>query len=154
MPLEIERKYLVKDSSWKNQGAEPVRLCQKYVALNPSIKGVIRLRIAGKKAFLTLKTPQKDCVRGEYEYEIPVKDAEEMMAEFCPGGAVDKLRYRIEFKGHIWEIDEFLGSYKGLVIAEIELSDINEPFDIPPWVGKDVTGDFHYSNSYLAEHVK
>ncbi|MBQ7403959.1 MAG: CYTH domain-containing protein [Lentisphaeria bacterium] len=154
MPLEIEHKYLVKDSSWKNSAMSPVRMCQKYVALNPALKGVIRIRIAGEKAYLTLKTPQKDCVRGEYEYEIPLEDANDLMNEFCPGGSVDKLRYRVEYRGHIWEVDEFLGCYQGLVLAEIELKSPEESFELPAWAGEDVTGDFHYSNSYLAEHAK
>lgn len=154
MPLEIERKYLVSGSGWKEHASAPVRLCQKYVPLGAELKGVIRIRIAGETAFLTLKTPQKDCVRGEYEYEIPVKEAEELMSQFCPGGAVDKLRYRVEHKGKIWEVDEFLGCYSGLILAEIELERADESFSVPEWIGTEVSGDFHYSNSYLAEHAK
>lgn len=154
MPLEIERKFLVKDDSWRSSASEPVRICQKYITLNPGLKGVIRLRIAGDSAFLTLKTPQSGFTRGEYEYEIPVSEAEELMRGFCPGGAVEKLRYRIDFQGHLWEIDEFFGGCAGLVLAEIELSFPDEQFPLPPWVGEEVTGDFRYSNSSLAERSK
>lgn len=154
MPLEIERKYLVAGTEWKSVASEPVRLCQKYIPLAPEQKGVVRIRIAGEKAFLTLKTPQNGISRGEFEYEIPLKDAEELMQTFCPGHAVDKLRYIVEYEGKKWEVDEFLGSHSGLILAEIELEDAEETFAVPPWVGKEVSGDFHYSNSYLAEHAK
>lgn len=154
MGLEIERKYLVASDGWRESASAPIRMCQKYVPLAESLKGVVRVRIAGEKAFLTLKTPQKNCVRGEYEYEIPVKDAEELMQHFCPGGAVEKLRYLVDYEGHRWEVDEFQGCYSGLVIAEIELNDASETFSLPPWIGKEVSSDFHYSNSYLAEHAK
>ena len=154
MAQEIERKYLVADQSWKEFASSPVRLCQKYIPLGEGVKGVIRIRIAGEKAFLTLKTPQSGCVRGEYEYEIPLKDAEELMGQFCPGRAVDKLRYFVEYEGKTWEIDEFLGCYSGLVLAEIELQSADESFAEPLWLGKEVSGDFHYSNSYLAEHAE
>ena len=152
MPLEIERKFLVTNQDWKRMTSKPVRLCQKYVPLGADLKGVIRLRIAGEKAFITLKTPQSGFVRGEYEYEIPVPDAEALMTQFCPSGGVEKLRYLVEFEGKRWEIDEFLGRHSGLVIAEIELESPDESFSSPPWLGKEVSGDFHYSNSYLSEH--
>ena len=154
MSLEIERKYLAANEDWKAFASNPVRLCQKYIPLGDGIKGVVRIRIAGDHAFLTLKTPQSGFVRGEYEYEIPVKDAEELMVQFCPGGSVDKLRYRVEYKGKVWEIDEFTGYYSGLVLAEIELNSADESFEVPPWIGREVSGDFHYSNSYLARHAK
>ena len=154
MPLEIERKFLVLNSDWKKNASDPVRLCQKYVPLGAELKGVIRIRIAGEKAFLTLKTPQSGCVRGEYEYEIPLTDADELMKEFCPSGGVEKFRYIVEYEGKRWEIDEFLGNHAGLVIAEIELTSADETFAFPPWIGKEVSGDFHYSNSYLAGLAK
>lgn len=154
MPLEIERKFLVLNSEWKKTASAPVRMCQKYVPLGAGLKGVIRIRIAGEHAFLTLKTPQSGCVRGEYEYGIPLSDAENLMKEFCPSGGVEKLRYLVEYEGKRWEVDEFIGVHAGLVIAEIELSSADEFFALPPWLGKEVSGDFHYSNSYLAEHSK
>ena len=154
MPLEIERKFLVNGDGWKRNASEPVRICQKYIPLGAGVKEVIRLRIAGDSAFLTLKTKQTGCVRGEYEYGIPVKDAEELMKVFCPGGAVEKLRYRVLHDGFLWVVDEFLGGYGGLVLAEIELKSADETFAFPPWIGREVTGDFHYSNSWLAENAK
>jgi adenylate cyclase len=152
MALEIERKFLVSNDSWKAEAGEPVRLCQKYVPLSEKVSGVIRLRIAGDRGFLTMKTPQKGISRGEFEYEIPVEDAESLMQQFCPSGGVGKLRYIVNYAGFRWEIDEFLGRHTGLVLAEIELPSEDAEFPLPPWIGTEVSGDFHYSNSYLSEH--
>ena len=154
MPLEIERKFLVADMSWKTNAQPPVRMCQKYVSLADGVPGVIRFRIAGEKAWITLKTPQKNFVRGEFEYEIPVEDAEALMKNFCPGGSVEKLRYSVVYQGKEWVIDEFLGCYSGLYLAEIELNSASEEFSLPPWIGEEVSGNFRYSNSYLAENAK
>ena len=153
MPLEIERKYLVNGDGWRKNASAPVRIRQKYIPLGAGLKEVIRLRIAGESAFLTLKTRQTGCVRGEYEYGIPPNDAEELMKVFCPGGTVEKLRYEVPHEGFLWVVDEFRGGYQGLVMAEIELKSADESFPPPPWLGREVTGDFHYSNSYLAENA-
>ena len=99
-----------------------------------------------------MKTPQKGVVRGEFEYEIPLADVEFLMKQFCPSGGVEKLRYIVNYAGFRWEVDEFLGRHAGLVLAEIELPFEETEFPLPPWIGTEVSGDFHYSNSYLSEH--
>ena len=148
MSKEIERKFLLKDDSWRAVGGTGVRYCQAYF---PLANGVLRVRLAGEQGYITLKSRTQGCTRDEFEYPIPAEDAEAMMKVFAPLPTVDKLRYRVDYAGHTWEIDEFLGVNKGLVIAEIELGSEAEPFVKPPWIGAEVTGDYHYYNSYLAK---
>lgn len=147
MGQEIERKFLVKDDTWK-QGANGVAYCQGY--LNTDKGRTVRVRIAGEKGYLTIKGPTQNGSRLEYEYTIPLEEAREMLERLCISPVVEKVRYTIEYDEHIWEIDEFSGENKGLVIAEIELEAIDQPFSRPPWVGDDVTDDPKYYNSNLA----
>lgn len=147
MALEIERKFLLLSEEWK-EGAVGVHYAQCY--LNQK-KSTIRVRIAGEKGFLTIKGKTKGISRKEFEYEIPLEDAREMF-EFSQTAVVEKYRYKIEYGGKIWEIDEFLGENAGLVVAEVELESENEEFEKPQWIGEEVTDDPRYRNSNLAEH--
>lgn len=149
MGKEIERKFLVKDGTYKTL-ADGILYYQGFLSL--SKERVVRVRIVGKKAFLTIKGVSKGPVRDEFEYEIPLKDAEYIINKICIKPAIIKKRYRISWKGFIWEVDEFLNENKGLVIAEIELEDENQVFDFPEWVGKEVTGEEKYYNACLVKH--
>ena len=146
MFLEIERKFLV--SSFVSDGLRSQKMTQAYLAKDGA---TVRVRIADEKAFLTIKGKTKGISRAEFEYEIPVKDAREMMnlAVYPP---VVKTRYYAEIDGKTWEVDVFEGENEGLVMAEIELSSENEDFTLPKWAVKEVTGDTRYYNSYLAKH--
>jgi len=150
MPLEIERKFLVEKDLWyavkKPAGKD---LIQVYLINEPG--RVIRIRVCDSEAYITIKGPAENAVRKEFEYSIPRKDALEIL-ELFNVKKIEKTRYKIEFKGHIWEVDEFFGENDGLVIAEIELKSPDEPFDKPPWLGEEVTEDHRYYNSYLVEH--
>ena len=150
MPLEIERKFLVEKDLWyavkKPAGKD---LIQVYLINEPG--RVIRIRVCDSEAYITIKGPAENAVRKEFEYSIPRKDALEIL-ELFNVKKIEKTRYKTEFKGHIWEVDEFFGENDGLVIAEIELKSPDEPFDKPPWLGEEVTEDHRYYNSYLVEH--
>lgn len=148
MGKEIERKFRVVGSDWKSL-ARPTRYRQGY--LSKDVKKNVRVREAGDKAFLTVKSAINHLERSEFEYEIPLADAHEMFA-LCEGALVEKLRYRIPISGHLWEVDEFLGSNQGLVIAEIELERVDEEFLKPDWLGEEVSHDPRYLNSSLAFH--
>lgn len=147
MAIEIERKYLVADPSIV-QGLTGVRLAQGYIADNGMW---VRVRIAGSAGFLTLKGPARGMSRAEFEYPIPLADAETLLAEHCAHGALDKVRYVLAVDGFDFEIDVFEGPLAGLVTAEVELAseDIQPP--APAWLGPEVTADLRYSNSQLAK---
>lgn len=149
MGLEIERKFLVQQALWApNVVGE--RLIQGYIAANGQQLSV-RVRIVAEQAWLNIKGRINDISRHEYEYEIPIKDAQELLMNFA-GNIVDKLRYKVEHKGHVWEVDEFLGENKGLLVAELELSSEGEQFAKPPWLGQEVSSDPRYLNTSLAKH--
>lgn len=147
MPVEIERKYLVRDTSVV-AGLTGVRMAQGYIADNGMW---VRVRIAGSQAFLTLKGPTRGMSRAEFEYPIPLADAETLLADHCSHGALDKVRYIVPVQGFDFEVDVFEGPLAGLVTAEIELTaeDIVPP--APDWLGTEVTGDLRYANSQLAK---
>lgn len=145
MPTEIERKYLVTGTAWRT--AEPLRICQGY--LNRDKHRTVRVRIAGAQGCLTVKGLTTGASRAEFEYPIPLADAEALLA-LCDGPCVDKLRHRVEHAGRLWEVDEFLGRNAGLVVAEVELADEHETVVLPPWAGREVTEDRRYFNSSLA----
>ncbi|MCF7791320.1 MAG: CYTH domain-containing protein [Victivallales bacterium] len=148
MGLEIERKFLVKNLNFL-KGVTGVKYSQGYIPSdgNPGL----RIRIAGDKGFITLKSNLKGIkVRREFEYEIPVKDAEEMLQFFCLKPYIEKYRYKLDINGRTWEIDVFEGDNKGLVLAEVELDDENQQVEKPEWIEKEVTGDCRYQNSSLA----
>lgn len=149
MALEIERKFLVTGEGWK-QGARPSKMVQGYI---PSGEGLaVRVRIEGDVAKFTLKGKKSDLVRLEYEYEIPMQDAQEILDELCSQPIIEKTRYYKKVGQHTWEIDVFEGENEGLVVAEIELSSVDEHFDKPDWVGEDVSTVKEYRNNYLATH--
>lgn len=146
MGVEIERKFLVCNEDWRSLGI-PVQYAQGYLAAD----GVrtVRIRIAGNDGFLTIKGASAGISRLEYEYAIPASDALEML-RLCTIPVITKYRTKIPYKGKIWEVDEFEGENEGLIMAEIELASEDESFDIPPWIGLEVTGDLRYFNSQLS----
>ena len=149
--MEIEHKYLVRKDLWyaiqKPVGTD---IRQGYLLTDPG--KTVRVRIAGTQAYLTIKGPSTNASRAEYEYPIPLSEANELM-QLCLQPVIEKVRYKIEHAGKIWEVDEFFGENDGLVIAEIELLSPDEKYEIPAWVGEDVTEDPRYYNAYLAEHA-
>ncbi|WP_299489748.1 CYTH domain-containing protein [Acaryochloris sp. IP29b_bin.137] len=148
MGIEIERKFLVISETWRSMGSG-VPLIQGYLAdSNPT---TVRVRIAGEKAFLTIKGKVQNLTRQEFEYKIPVADAQAMM-NLCYPRVVEKTRYKIAVSDLIWEIDEFSGTNQGLVLAEVELSAPDQSVILPDWVGQEVSDDPRYFNSYLAAH--
>ena len=148
MPLEIERKFLVDTRKW-NPTDKGTRLVQAYLSIDPN--PTVRVRIAGEKAFLTIKGRSKTISRPEYEYEIPVDEAQEMM-KLAISNPVEKTRYKIMHEGFLWEVDVFSEKNVGLVIAELELESENQAFPRPDWLLAEVSGDRRYYNSFLSEH--
>ena len=150
MHLEIERKFLVRKDLWyavhKPEGED---ILQGYLMSEPSL--TIRVRVTNTNCFLTIKGPTLNASREEYEFSIPQKDAREILDAFT-NNRIEKTRYRIEFEGKIWEIDEFFGDNEGLIIAEIELKEKDEIFKQPQWLGEEVSADERYMNSCLAGH--
>ena len=146
MSLEIERKFLVKDYSYREKYTEKRHLVQGYLSLNPD--ATVRIRISDDSAWVTIKSRNRGAVRNEWEYPIPVDDARQML-ELCQGGVLSKWRYIVPVEGLKWEIDEFEGHLAPLVVAEIELDDENEFFGKPGFIGREVTGNPHYYNSSL-----
>lgn len=149
MAREIERKFLVSGDGWR-PGALGVAYRQGYLAAGAGI--TVRARVAGERAWLTIKGPAAAGARDEYEYPIPVVDALEMLERLCAGGQVEKTRHRVPYAGNTWEVDEFLGENAPLVVAEVELDRIDAEVALPPWVGLEVTYDPRYTNAALARH--
>lgn len=149
MATEIERKFLVTDDSWRAL-AEGVHYCQGY--LNSAGGPTVRVRTIRQQGFLTIKGPTINAARLEYEYEIPYTDACEMLNRLAVSPLVEKYRYTIPYEGFVWEVDEFLGESKGLIFAEIELEQRDQVFSLPPWIGREVTGDPRYYNSSIARN--
>lgn len=146
MATEIERKFLVQGGSWR-QGV-PKRLRQGY--LSRDRERTVRIRIAGERATLTIKGPSRGTARAEFEYHVPLRDAEALLA-LCDRPPLEKNRYLVKHAGATWEIDEFLGANAGLVVAEIELEDEQQAFKVPAWVSREVTDDPRYLNSRLVD---
>ena len=147
MGVEIERKFLVKEG-WQPTG-ESVSIKQGYLpGTGPML---VRIRLEDQRALLTLKGRTEGVTRSEYEYEIPVQDAQELLLR-CRKKVVEKTRYFVIHGDYTWEVDVFAGVNKGLVVAELELSDEDEAFDRPDWLGAEVSSDARYYNSNLAEH--
>jgi adenylate cyclase len=150
--LEIEHKFLIKNDDWKATASEGIRYQQGYIStLNET---TVRVRIAGNKGYLTLKGPaggEEGISRTEIEHEIPLDEARTMIAEFVDSPIIDKVRYIVIYREKIWEIDVFSGDNEGLVLAEIELHDEHEQFEIPSWAGACVSDDPRYGNYSLAQ---
>lgn len=150
MSVEIERKFLVEGDTWRSQVASESHIMQGYLASSPEV--TVRVRVKGNQAFLTIKGESRGVARSEYEYSIPVVDAEEMLRDLAVLPPIDKVRYRIPLGGHVWELDVFAGENAGLVMAEIELSSEDEDFDLPDWAGQEVSDDQRYFNVNLAKN--
>lgn len=149
--MEIERKFLVKEQLWEAiEKPSPSRIVQAYIV--NSAEKTVRIRIKGTKGYLTIKGPTQGISRSEFEYEIPLKDADELISTFAEK-VIEKFRYEISFKNHLWEVDIFTGKLEGLYLAEIELSSEEEHFELPEWVGEEVSTDPNYYNSNLINKV-
>jgi adenylate cyclase len=146
MGIEIERKFLLKGDGWRGLG-QPTVMRQGYLVADPV--RTVRVRIEGERAVITIKSKSTGASRGEWEYEIPVPDAAELLERLCEQPLVEKVRHRIGHAGHTWEVDEFQGENAGLLVAEIELGSEDEAFEKPDWIGQEVTGDKRYYNSSL-----
>ena len=149
MGIEIERKFLLTGTTWKNL-APGTSYRQGY--LNSIKERTVRVRTIDDKGFLTIKGISVGATRVEYEYEIPFDDAENLLNELCEKPIIEKNRYKITHGGFVWEVDEFFGENEGLVVAEIELESEDQTFEKPEWVGVEVTGDPRYFNSNLIKN--
>lgn len=150
MPVEIERKFLLANADWRDQVSRYYRIRQGY--LGKIDKASVRVRIQDDRANLNIKSATLGMRRMEYEYEIPLAEAEEMLEHLSGKPQIDKTRYIVEQAGHTWEIDEFYGDNEGLLVAEVELSSEDETFEKPAWLGEEVTEDPRYYNVNLAKH--
>ena len=149
MTVEIERRFLLADDSWREAAGEPLVLQQGYLSVEK--ERTIRVRIIGSQAWLTLKGYISDMTRSEFEYEIPLAHAQAMMADMCPF-KMEKYRYRVEFKGFVYEIDEYFGDNAPLIVAEIELPSEDTEFPKPSWLDQEITSDGKFTNAYLSKH--
>jgi CYTH domain-containing protein len=145
MGTEIERKFLVDTAQWSPSGSG-THIVQGYLSSHP--ERVVRVRIAGAHAKLTVKGKNEGISRIELEYDVPIADAQQMLA-MCERPLIDKHRHEVRIGPHTWEVDIFHGDNDGLVLAEIELTDVDATFVKPPWAGKDVSDDARYYNSNL-----
>lgn len=148
MAIEIEKKFLV--PSLPPELPQPLEICQGYIS--DRAQGVVRVRTMGEKGFITIKGKTRNASRLEYEYQIPLEDASQMLRETCLRPLVEKNRYTLIYKGFEWVIDVFKGENNGLMVAEIELEDPDQSFEKPPWAGDEVTHDPRYFNSNLIAH--
>ncbi|HEY0953774.1 MAG TPA: CYTH domain-containing protein [Roseateles sp.] len=147
MGIEIERKFLVRGDGWRAQASSHTRFSQGYLSRDPA--RTVRVRIAGERAFLTIKGATSGATRAEFEYAVPVADAQALLA-LADGPVVEKIRHLCVVGGLTWEVDEFLGGNAGLLVAEIELQSEDQVFMHPDWLGDEVTGDARYVNANLA----
>jgi adenylate cyclase len=143
MPLEIERKFLLLNDSWRMLVRDSETLRDGLLAASPS--GKLRVRIYRDRATLALKSAPHGLVRSEYEYAIPTADAEDMLAKHCENNVLEKVRHYIDFQGFTWEVDEYRGLLSGVIIAEVELKSADDEVPLPPWVGAEITGDPAYN---------
>jgi adenylate cyclase len=150
MATEIEHKFLLRDDRWRSQVERSARMRQGY--LTSDARCSVRVRIADGQGFLNLKSGTLGIQRSEYEYPIPLAEAEEILDMLCEKPLLEKTRHFLWFGEHLWEIDEFEGDNAGLIVAEVELSRSDEPFARPDWLGEEVSHDIRYYNSQLARH--
>jgi len=148
--IEIERKFLVMSDAWREHVRDSFALAQGYLASSKEL--AVRIRRKRDRAILTIKGAARGAglARREFEYDVPVEDAEILLSELCPAGRVSKTRHLVDFGGLTWEVDVFDGPNAPLVIAEVELSSEDEVFEAPDWVGEEVSHDERYLNAYLA----
>jgi len=147
MATEIERKFLVVNDQWREHVLSESRLKQGYLA--NQINASIRVRTGNGKAHLNIKSSTIGVSRSEFEYEVPMEDAEAMLREVAQQPFIDKTRYKVRCGGHVWDLDVFEGENQGLVVAEVELAHEDEHFEMPPWAGDEVSGDAKYYNVHL-----
>ena len=147
MPLEIERKYLVTSDKYK-VGAKPSEITQAYLTIQDNL--AIRVRIEEHHALIAIKSKISARVNREYEYNIPLDEARSLL-KLSQHSPITKTRHLVDYKKHVWEVDEFHGDNEGLIVAEIELDDEHEKFENPDWLGEEVTADYRYLNSNLAK---
>lgn len=147
MGIEIERKFLVEGDAWR-VGASPSRIVQGFLSRDP--ERIVRVRLRDGEAFLTIKGKGSGLARVEVEVAIPAEEARQLLP-LCLPPLIEKTRHLVTWAGHLWEIDEFYGDNAGLVVAEVELAAEDEIFERPPWLGREVSEDFRYSNAALSE---
>ncbi|MGB5768999.1 MAG: CYTH domain-containing protein [Crocosphaera sp.] len=150
MTIEIERKFLLKNDNWRFLATGKVYR-QGYILTEDKIT-TIRVRIIGTDAYLTIKSKTEGISRNEFEYSIPLEDAEIMLNTLCNRPLIEKIRYKVIQEELVWEVDEFQGENEGLILAEVELKDENQTINLPDWVGEEVTYDSRYYNVNLAKH--
>ncbi len=149
MAIEIERKFLIQGDGWRELALGTVYR-QGYLASGS--ERTVRVRIAGNSAYLTIKSASVGISRAEFEYEIPIADAAQMLDTLCDRPLIEKTRYKILHEGILWEVDEFSGENQGLIVAEVELTDPDRAFALPDWIGQEVSDDPRYFNSNLVKH--
>ncbi|MGB7441465.1 MAG: CYTH domain-containing protein [Coleofasciculaceae cyanobacterium] len=149
MAIEIERKFLVKGQQWRNLAIGTIYR-QGYIPTNNGC--TVRVRLVGNQAYLTIKGLTKGFSREEFEYPIPIDDAQTMLDNLCQPPLIEKTRYKINFAGLIWEVDEFAGENQGLILAEVELTDEQQVLELPDWIDKEVSDDPRYFNVNLAQY--
>lgn len=147
--LEIERRFLLQNDTWRTLASPPILLKQGYLSVEK--ERTIRVRIVGEQAWLTIKGYISDVSRSEFEYPIPLADAENIMTNLCPF-KMEKYRYTINYHEFIFEIDEFFGENAPLVVAELELPSEDAPYPKPDWLGEEITSDGRFTNAYLSKH--
>lgn len=154
MGIEIERKFLVTDDSWRAAAHAVIPMAQGYINDMAAVdsgaqKASVRVRIQGEDAYLNIKSRELGHTRQEFDYPVPVSEARELLA-LCVGGLIDKRRHLVQHDGLLWEVDEFLGDNAGLVVAEVELESADQVFAKPDWAGAEVTDELRYYNLALA----
>ena len=150
MGIEIERKFLLKNDDWISQVSTSTYFKQGY--LSGSEKSSVRVRIEGDKSNINIKSMTLSITRQEYEYGIPLVDAEKLLLELCEQPLIEKTRHIVNYEGYKWEVDVFEGENKGLIVAEIELKDEKEVFPLPEWIGEEVSDQIKYYNVNLIKH--
>ena len=151
MPKEIEHKYLVINNSFKEYATKSIAIYQGY--LSKDKERTVRVRTANDLAFITVKGKNIGDTRLEFEYPIPFDEASTLLKQLCITPIIEKTRYIVEYNGNTWEIDEFKGALEGLILAEIEIPSSEYKYDIPPFIGKNVTNDIRYYNSNLIDKI-
>lgn len=150
MALEVEHKFLLVNDDWRNEVDHSIHYKQGYLSSSPMSS--VRVRISDSQAWLNIKSATIGTFRQEFEYEIPLADANNILDDLCHKPLIEKIRHFVNRDQHIWEIDEFMGDNAGLIVAEIELSQIGESFAKPSWIGAEVTHDLRYYNNNLSRH--
>ncbi|HHT00708.1 MAG TPA: CYTH domain-containing protein [Thiomicrospira sp.] len=154
MAREIERKFLLKNSEWKKLAHKQTRFAQGYLndISDKSAKSSVRVRIEGEKANMNIKSLEIGLSRDEYEYDIPLEEGKKILETLAVGPVIEKIRYLVKVDTHIWEIDEFFGDNQGLVVAEVEMNNELEEFEIPNWAGREVTEEVRFYNINLSKY--